>query len=404
VLTLSLAVITLAVAAVPVVRGRHRLSLLATACASLLTCEAALIDLQQTSPTTLSLGASSTTDLLVRMALVLYLTAASLPLLPHRAHRNDPRVVPALEELWRWLAPAQPPLDIDEQSDTGVWVSDAVIALRDRIGVLQPWCHPAALSLAKRAARGNGLPRRRARAMAVAECLWHALRAETRGEPQRDGHAYLIGVGGGRWLEQEVLWLLDLHDALRVIASDQPARTSTSFPAPSPLTDPELVARCEQRLAECLPSPRPATMAAIRAAVARWRSRPIGVVPCDTLSARAIYAKVVDLDLFFLDSRVGEFMRLVAEAHELGHLISNHAPIALDPNAPDQQQALEEVLAATPDLSPDLVLGLRGRCMGNHVDWHSDPAEAEAEVTGRLIVRHLLHAPGAGLARFLDES
>jgi hypothetical protein len=138
-------------------------------------------------------------------------------------------------------------------------------------------------------------------------------------------------------------------------------------------------------------------MAAIRAIISRRRHRPIGVTLSDQLPARALYARAADLDLLVLDRRDSPIMRVVGEAHELGHLICDH------PTTPLHGPAAALNL---PDLDDDLVLSIRGRFFygcADWADWNDDLTEAEAELTGRLLVRHLLHAPGAGLAVYLDE-
>lgn len=380
ILGLATGMALLAGAGARVVRGRPRASLVLLAVGTASAAESALVNIQTSihgSPGSPALLASLHT-----VAELACLAGLLLPLAPRRsAPRSQLDTARALESLWRLLAPGQAPIRIDDEADRGTWTFDGVISIRDRLAELQQLCPHTEFELAHQLARRDRHGRQVARAIAAARCLQVALRAEAAGHPPVTGPVNLLGMGGGRWLDHEVSWLAAVYRELRRLIPPCPSTATNTQSSQTPWTDPQLVQQCEQRLAQWFPGPLPATISTIRAAISQRRDRPIGVTITDNLPARALVATTADVDLVFLDRQDTPFMRIVNQAHELGHLICGHTGSTLTTAA----------------------RSVRCRCTPSPGGWAADPIETEAEIIGRLIARHLIHAPGAGLAAYLEE-
>lgn len=365
-------------------RGRPRASLVLLALGAASTAEAALINVQNAAVQNAagySPPAPTVTVALHTFAELAFLAGLLLPLAPrHQRSRHLVNNSHTLESLWRLLA-GQAALRIDDDADLGAWTSDAVIAIRDRFAELQQRCPRTEFELAFHHARRDRHRRQTARAIAAAHCLHLALRAEAAEHPRVKDPVNLLGMGGGRWLDHEVAWLTAVHRELCRLLAPHPHTTTTVHPGPSLWADRQLVEQCQARLSAWFPGPLPATISAIRAAIAHRRDRAIGVTLSDNLPSRALVAAVTDVDLVFLSRQDTHLMRIVNEAHELAHLICGHTGTPLTAGS------------------------VRCRCSpaGTAGSWTDDPIEAEAEIIGRLIARHLIHAPGAGLASYLEE-
>ncbi|WP_028935632.1 ImmA/IrrE family metallo-endopeptidase [Pseudonocardia spinosispora] len=356
------------------------------------------------------------TDSFLTCALLSITTALALPLLlPRSGRRRDVMTIRTVTALWEWLSPAHPPLAIDEQATVGgVGVSDATSALLDRIWRLQHWVNPQQLAAATATARSQGLAQRRATLVAVVNCLEEALTSERLRRPTERRVADLLPTTGTGRFEAELKWLMDLaatRGLPRTIRTGRRPNSQPVAPAIPALADPDLLAQCEQHLERWLPGQPPTTVTAIVGVISRKLGQRIHIVIGDAEGLPlpiALWLGAPNEHLIWVDKHTTPMQRTISLLHEIGHIICGHTPTPVATTQQDSRQQLPDPVAAlstaTPRSGP--VLAYRGRDLGTSSGGCSsvdDRIEAEAELTGRLLASHLLHAPDAALAAYLDE-
>jgi hypothetical protein len=194
-------------------------------------------------------------------------------------------------------------------------------------------------------------------------------------------------------------------------------------------------------LETCLPDRRPATLAATVTMVSQILKRPIHIVvgdPEGLPNPTATWVRTPRRDLLWADSHLSPVQLIAAILHELAHMLCNHTPEPVDPDAGRGAHTVQII----DPVSKQPVLAALGRChpgvsVGSdtieaqtaraalelHQAGHSFnriaeavgvsereaerlvklACEVEAEITGRLLGVPLLYAQDAWLAWDLDR-
>jgi hypothetical protein len=166
------------------------------------------------------------------------------------------------------------------------------------------------------------------------------------------------------------------------------------------ITAPAIEARCSRYLARLLPDGPAASADAICKQVSRLRGRPIQVIvsdPGELDLPTGLWLHSTRFELIWVDQRTSPLHRIAIAGHELGHMLCEHQPSAVDPLL-HGLELREFAVRHCPDLPGDTISAIMGRCFGaphSHEDWIR---ELEAEYIGRALVARVLRTPECSLA------
>ncbi len=172
------------------------------------------------------------------------------------------------------------------------------------------------------------------------------------------------------------------------------------------ITAPAVEARCNEYLARVLPEGPAASVEAICAQIAELRGRPIQVIVSDPGNLdlpTGLWLHSTRFELIWVDRRTSPLHRIAIAGHELGHMLCEHEPSAVDPLLRGRELR-EFAVRHCPDLPAETISAIMGRCFAAPRSQQDRLHELEAEFIGRSLVARVLRERDCSLADALRHS
>jgi hypothetical protein len=155
---------------------------------------------------------------------------------------------------------------------------------------------------------------------------------------------------------------------------------------------PAIEDRCGAYLDRMLPDGPAASVEAICGQIARLRGRPIQVIVSDPGPLdlpTGLWLHSARYELIWVDARTSPLHRIAIAGHELGHMLCEHEPSAVDPLL-HGRRLREFAVRHCPDLPAETISAIMGRCFAGPRSHQDRTRELEAEFIGRALVARVL--------------